>query len=316
MVTVVGGKLTQDSADGLATGFDADSFLDDSFGLGHSAAQEYRKDDLGALLEGDGVYQGETEVGSEHSNDQGESVGGFDIESGYVSDEFSTVNKDSSDPGKDFEIDETASDDIAAASELGAQKPSYDPADGVMATIGAGATVVSAGDISVLAYDDLVADMITGTFSGGMAGVGVGIAVGVAYSNVVASVEDGASLSAAGDITISARTGSTATDDGDQARTSEIAKAFEGSDKGIDFTKRTIRAISISASGGIAGISAAMVMSPVAVKSPAGMVMLPRVVGAMPARAVASFLALAMLVSTVATLKETPLPGCPEMASA
>ena len=254
MVTVVGGKLTQDSADGLATGFDADSFLDDSFGLGHSAAQEYRKDDLGALLEGDGVYQGETEVGS----DKGGGKSGFDIESGYVSDEFSTVNKDSSDPGKDFEIDENASDDIAAASELGAQKPSYDPADSVMATIGAGATVVSAGDISVLAYDDLVADMITGTLSGGMAGVGVGIAVGVAYSNVVASVEDGASLSAAGDITISARTGSTATDDGDQARTSEIAKAFEGSDKGIDFTKRTIRAISISASGGIAGISAAV----------------------------------------------------------
>ena len=254
MVTVVGGKLTQDSADGLATGFDADSFLDDSFGLGHSAAQEYRKDDLGALLEGDGVYQGETEVGS----DKGGGKSGFDIESGYVSDEFSTVNKDSSDPGKDFEIDETASDDIAAASELGAQKPSYDPADSVMATIGAGATVVSAGDISVLAYDDLVADMITGTLSGGMAGVGVGIAVGVAYSNVVASVEDGASLSAAGDITISARTGSTATEDGDQARTSEIAKAFEGSDKGIDFTQRTIRAISISASGGIAGISAAV----------------------------------------------------------
>ena len=39
MVTVVGGKLTQDSADGLANGFDADGFLDDSFGKGHSVAQ-------------------------------------------------------------------------------------------------------------------------------------------------------------------------------------------------------------------------------------------------------------------------------------
>lgn len=39
MVTVVGGKLTQDSADSLSGGFNADGFLDDSFGAAHSSRQ-------------------------------------------------------------------------------------------------------------------------------------------------------------------------------------------------------------------------------------------------------------------------------------
>ena len=120
-------------------------------------------------------------------------------------------------PGADFEINEGDNEDITAAGELGMQKPGYDPADSVMATIGAGSVVTSKGDISVLAYDNLIADMITGTLAAGsMAGVGAGVAVGVAYSNVVASVEDNATLTAAGDVTIAARTGSTPVQDGGQ----------------------------------------------------------------------------------------------------
>lgn len=90
-----------------------------------------------------------------------------------------------------------------------------------------------------------------------MPGVGAGVAVGVAYSNVVASVEDGAQLTAGGDITIAARTGSTPVEDTDADRTGALAEAFDGSE-GVSFTDRTIRAISITGAGGIAGVSVAV----------------------------------------------------------
>lgn len=59
-------------------------------------ASEYRKDDLGELLEGDGVRQSETEVGSGSSSTDSS----FDIESGYVSDDFDSVDEDSQNPAQ------------------------------------------------------------------------------------------------------------------------------------------------------------------------------------------------------------------------
>jgi hypothetical protein len=70
--------------------------------------------------------------------------------------------------------------------------------DATSAVIGAGSSVTAGGSISVVSSDVIDATMLAGTVAiGGTAGVGVGLAVSVLFSNVVAEVENGATLDAA-----------------------------------------------------------------------------------------------------------------------
>jgi len=253
MVTVVGGKLTKDTSDALSKGFNSESFMSTAFGAGHASAGGYRQNTAagtGRALEGDGVKLSDAKVGKD---------GKFDGESGYRSGDLDSDEKgDAGERGGDQEIDETKNEDISAAGNLGAAKPDYDPMDSIGAYIGAGATVDSKRDIKITACDNLIADMFTGTVAGGFyAGVGIGVAVGVLYSNVLAYVEDGAALSAGGDIEVSARAGSTPVPDGEAGRADDLKNVFTG-DSSVNLTDRTIRAISVTGSAGIAGVSGAV----------------------------------------------------------
>ena len=81
--------------------------------------------------------------------------------------------------------------------------------DATSAQIKAGSHITAtAGDINVTATDVINANMISGGIAAGAAGVGFGAAVSILYSNVVAMVEDGAVLSATGDIKVIANAGS------------------------------------------------------------------------------------------------------------
>lgn len=213
MLAVVGGMLNQDAADSLRTGkdqegntyntFDPKSLIDfqaeNSPGITEGYYQQYNGDQLASALEGDGTRVSDTSVG--HESENGDLV--FDGTTGYRDDSFDQKYNDGNQPGKDFEVDETQNEDLNNAQKLGPTQPSYDPKDSTSAFIGNNATVTSAGDINITAWDNLTADMVTATISGSAyAGVGVGMVVAVLFSNVLAYVEDDAVLSAAGDITI------------------------------------------------------------------------------------------------------------------
>ena len=100
MVTVVGGKLTQDSADSLKsqprgdgtaqTTFDPDALMGDVFGTSNGAAADYEIDDLGEALEGDGTKQSDIHVGDDE--------GGFDGGSGYKDPDFDDGGYKDTDP--------------------------------------------------------------------------------------------------------------------------------------------------------------------------------------------------------------------------
>ena len=80
--------------------------------------------------------------------------------------------------------------------------------DAVSARVGTDSTVNSDTTIDVRANDKLETLMVSGTAAvGGGAGVGVGLTVGVLNSNVYAEVDEGATLTAGGDITVKASTG-------------------------------------------------------------------------------------------------------------
>ena len=81
--------------------------------------------------------------------------------------------------------------------------------DGTSAIVQSGSALDAHADINVLAGDVLNANLIGGTLAiGGTAGVGVGLAVMVLFSDVYATVTDGSTLRAGGDITVEAKSGS------------------------------------------------------------------------------------------------------------
>ncbi|NLF27306.1 MAG: hypothetical protein GX592_05355, partial [Clostridiales bacterium] len=256
MVVVAGGKMKQDAADELSAGFSPEDFLAATFEKAHGSASEYGMDGAGEMLEGDGDHQSETEVGGGIDGYHDDDVTGeVDLESGEDAD-----NSGAAAPGADSEFGVGEGGDLDDASGLGSAKPVYAPLDATTAIIGANTAVTSAGAIFVTANDRLLADLFTGTIAGGAyAAVGAGIAVAVLYSNVEAKVEDGAQLSAVGEIRIAAAAGSTPVADADTDRTGTLEDSFSKStDNPIDLSKRSIRAISITGGGAIVGVSVAL----------------------------------------------------------
>jgi hypothetical protein len=88
--------------------------------------------------------------------------------------------------------------------------------------------------------------------------VGAGVSVSVLFSNVVAGVDDGATLAADGDITVRATSGSVeipeGTDEDEQDRNGLLDSLGIQED---DFTARSIRAVSLTGSGAFVGVSVA-----------------------------------------------------------
>ena len=284
MVSVIGGMLDQDTADSLKTGkdengnsvttFDPNALINDqaaqSPGITNAYYEEYDGQRLAQNLEGDGTRVSDNTVGHKvHKKDkdgnlmydeQGNPIYEmvFDGTTGYRDDSFDKEYNDEDQPGANFQPDEDANEDLTNAGSLGPTQPDYDPKDSTQAFIGKNAVVTSAGDITVTAYDNLTADMVTATISGGAyAGVGVGMAVGILFSNVMAYVEDDAVLSAAGDITVYARGGSTPVT-ADPDKNAALEKAIKGeSENGVTIADLTIRAVSFTAGGGFVGVGVA-----------------------------------------------------------
>jgi len=273
--------------------FNPNALIDDQSskapGVTGSYYEEYDGNRLAGKLEGDGTSVSNSSAGHEEyvyekdsngnlvkvqkrdaegnlmfdENDQPiyETQMVFDGETGYRDDSFDEEYKDGDKPGENFEADESSNPDLNNAGRMGPTQPDYDPTDATSAFIGKNAVVTSANDILVTAYDNMTADMVTATIAvGGYAGVGVGIAVGILYSNVLAYVEDGAVLSAEGDITVYARGGSKSVP-ADQDKNAALEKAInaENDDETQDVTvgDLTIRAISFTGAGGVAGVGIA-----------------------------------------------------------
>lgn len=294
MVTVAGGKLPQDAADtliygGKSTGaadqdktFDAEAFANDAFSGNNPYLSEYEKslDDLSKDIEGDGVYQSDTQVGTSTKQEDEKTVSSFDGSSGYRSEDFDDADFEDGDQGKDDkdnkddtekfergenqEFDPEKNSDITNASKLGPQIHEtliYD--DCVQAFVGKDVSVESKKDIAVEAKGLTNVDMVTATVSGGAyAAVSAGVAVAVLYSNVEAKVYDGAKLNADGEIKISATSCSDEVEDTDNEDEKERNKALNSAlglgSSANALKKRSIRVISVSGGGAIAAVPVAI----------------------------------------------------------
>ncbi|MDY6180230.1 MAG: hypothetical protein SPI15_05205 [Candidatus Faecousia sp.] len=279
MVTVAGGKLSQDSSDALLMsgdrltqeeydalsedeqeeyrqktkgGFDPDGFVSNAFSGSYTLG--YRMDGLAGKLEGDGVKQSDIQLGGKDGN--------FDAESGYVSEDFYSdeeATADNANRGENFEVNEKNNVDLSEAAAIAAAK--YDPKSAVSAVIGSGVSITAGGDIYVRSDELVSSDMIAASLAGGIAGVGSALAVNVVYSNVIAGVDENTSLSADGLIQIHANSGTVecdeGSDSGEQERNNAISglvKGNDGSNK-LDLSSRTIRSIAVVGSGGVAAVS-------------------------------------------------------------
>ncbi len=262
MVLVAGEKMSQDAADMLAYGrsdskdgpksFDADKFLK---AAGDSGADVSDLSDLNEQVSGNGHYESESSVGGS-TGSGADQKGTFDATSGMRSSDYD--NKDFDDQGdaqrgENAQIDETG--DVSDAKNLNTYSYTGDPQDAVIARITQDA-MVTANAVSVIAEQPTTADLYGATAAvGGMAGVGVSTAVALLRSNVSATSMGKVALTGGG-MTVQAisRAGEAENNADEQSRASAL-KATLG-DK-LDPTKRTIRTVALTASGGTVGVGVA-----------------------------------------------------------
>ena len=250
-VVVAGGKLTQDAHDGIyasnddtnQSAMDPQAQTDNVFTKCHSGASADKPDDnLNSLLAGDGQNANDLGVnGNEYGQDK---TGGTQ---NNMNDEL---------------YDNTAGNSLNKST--GPVINGYALEDATSAIVGSGSVVTAnGGNIDVLSSDSVNANLITGTLAVGLyAGVGVGISVMVLFSNVQAVVESGATLSASGIINVKASAGSPVADipvmeKGDEQSTADIDDKLSDSSISNSATS-TIRLISVTGGGGIAGVSVAV----------------------------------------------------------
>ncbi|MDL2318393.1 hypothetical protein LJC74_04855 [Eubacteriales bacterium OttesenSCG-928-A19] len=218
--------------------------------------------DLDAFLRGDGITRGDTTIGTEvtpdpesGNQDPNDANTTFDGETGLRDDAFSSTLPDDDDdestpppenknltqpdantdnenaytPGGDYDPDAETNKDIENAAGLGSEKPGYmaaPPKDATTVRLSDGVIITAAGNISLIASEDILIDMISAGFAGstGMA-AGVSVVVGVIYTNVEVYVPAGATLSAGGEISLTAASISTPKSNGSKdAKTSTIGR--------------------------------------------------------------------------------------------
>ena len=267
MVAVIGGKLDQDSANGLAQGFDPAKFLgEEKQAYMPNAARDYLVKenaddnnyiDLSSDLAADSNKASDLEVG----NEKGQYTG----TDGYRSDDFDASYTPGTNPGENFSDTTTNTE----GSNLGMAKPTDDSKNVIQAYIGNNHRIsVNRGDVFVDASENLNVDIVTASASvGGTAGVNVGVAVLVAYSNVLAEIRSGSVVNAT-NITVNAASGGDGTTFA-PGNASEVLKAAK-----IDASTQgsSIRVIAITiGGGGSAGISPSVAVLTMATKTIARM---------------------------------------------
>ena len=240
MVAVIGGKLDQDSANGIAQGFDSDAFLNGfASSLPHAAKNYLENIKLSEDLAADDSKASDLNVGDENGNYNGTDD--------YRSDDFDENYSSGTNPGENISGDVTNTQ----GSELGMQKPDGEYRNVVNAYIGSDCVITVTGASLIEANEKLNIDIVTASGSvGGTAGVNVGVAVVVAYSNVLAEIRSGTVLDCS-DLTVHAVSGGDGTIRDDLA--SEVLNAA-----GLDVPTNgsSIRAIAITIGiGGTAGVS-------------------------------------------------------------
>ena len=240
MVAVIGGKLDQDSAKGIAKSFEADEFLSGFKSSVPNAAKAYLDDvNLSKDLAADTSKASDLQLGDENGNYSGTD--------GYRNDDFDKNYTPGTNPGENFSQDVSNTQ----GSELGMAKPTGDYKNVVKAYIGSGSKITVTGATVVEANEKLNVDIVTASAAvAGTAGVNLGVAVVVAYSNVQAEIESGAIVNC-GDLTVHAISGGDGTISHDKA--SEILNAA-----GInaDASGSSIRVIAVTVGvGGTAGVS-------------------------------------------------------------
>ena len=130
----------------------------------------------------------------------------IDVSQGYYDENKDETQADTDQVISNVKVDQTA--------KIGQVTRTEAPQDAVTATIGAGSTVSAGNDIKVTADDTLTVDMIAGTVNqNGLTGVGIGVSALVSYSDIRAAVEEGAVLTAGGNIDVSASSRSVKNDD-------------------------------------------------------------------------------------------------------
>lgn len=240
MVAVIGGKLDQDSANGIAMGFKPGSFMNGIQVSAPNAAKGYlTKVNLSADIAADDNKASDLHVGDKDGNYSGAD--------GYRNDEFNQNYNSGKNPGENFSDGVTNTQ----GSELGLAKPNGQYQNVIHAYIGNGCDIKVNGATIVEANEKLNVDIVTASAAiGGTAGVNVGVAVVVAYSNVLAEIKSGAVMDCH-NLLVHAISG------GDAAIEEDIASQVLGA-AGIDVNTEgsSIRVIAITVGiGGTAGVS-------------------------------------------------------------
>ncbi len=263
-IVLVGNKMSQDAhntlygknEDGSTTSntIDFQKQLDGAYEASNKGKEDSAKTkapdtSLTELLEGDGQ-----KVGNEDYSEYGQDTNNTNT---------NTVDENGNNTKNTSTFDQTASEESGIK---------YNPStmtgkkDATTATIGNGSNVVATKDISVLAGDIVNANIITGSLAiGGAAGVGVGVSVVILHSNVEAKAGKDATLSANGKITIQATAGSkeeaianinskvSGRNDNSKVDTEKTNEKLKENDTDTSTTS-TIRLISITGTGGFAGV--------------------------------------------------------------
>ena len=292
LVLNAGEKMSQDAVDGLMYGnadskteevgadddeksdevkasktFDVDSFLKASEGQGADTSELYDKDEEGNvtgsvfddLTEGDGKGDSETTFGTEGQ--------GFDAESGYRSKEFDRKSKKDTDEtqrGEEQGDNMAESKNIEKSKTQGEHTFSKNLEDAVTAKITDKANLtVKDGSVKVTAEQPTLADVFGGTVGiAAGAAVGAGVAIVQTRSNV--SAESLGTINGDGS-TVEVKANSYAdskkieADSDEAARTAEIKKhGNKDLLEKLDSNNRSIRAVSLTVSGGLVGVGAAV----------------------------------------------------------
>lgn len=240
MVAVIGGKLDQDSANGIAKGFKPDAFMKGIQVSVPNAARNYlTKLNLSADLAADDAKASDLHVGDKNGNYNGTDD--------YRSDDFDKQYNSGTNPGENFSEDVTNTQ----GSELGMNKPAGEYRNVISAYIGSGSQITVSGSALIEANEKLNIDIVTASAAvGGAVGINVGVAVVVAYSNVLAEVRDGTVLDC-DDVTVRAVSGGDGSIDSQKASDVLAAAGMVVSAAGS-----SIRVIAITVGiGATAGVS-------------------------------------------------------------
>ncbi|MDD3402964.1 MAG: hypothetical protein PHQ72_06365 [Hespellia sp.] len=246
VVVLAGAKLTADSAETIKKNnqnVEMDLQTQVSYALGatgNKKAQGYSdKAEVGSFFDESNI--------DKNANSTSGAVDGSDF---TLAKENGNTNGNSDSAEDKYTVSDSQVD--TAANDTYRPEPGEGKQDATLAFVGAGSVLIAGNDIEIHAKDMVSMDLLTiaAAVSGG-GSVGIGVTVGILYSNVLAYTEESVTLDAKRNITV-------------QAEGSAVERTISDNNKSVtnklDKDKKpadtyTIRSLTISGTGGIAGVS-------------------------------------------------------------